>query len=316
MTAKQFQGAVLAAVAGSWRRISLLVAGLLTLVVAQPGVARAADTVQFAGDASRGNGVAVPFEGFTDRRGGPVPIGGAVGVDLVLGSTARPYLPCQHYDPLARTGDTFVNACQERGSYATYTRFPAGGGLVFPNGYFMGNAQPDLVRGGGLPTGWGSRTSGLSFEFYPELRRDGDYVHSRFYIDRFTHRANGWAYSTAVGRIALTTLADPGTARLGGRMTVGGRAPSPGRAKVVIFGGEARSSTGYPISSFAVQTGSGAPTWISSPLYAGDQRITVTDTATHRSCVLDRHGVRGPNNVVDFDLAAPGFGHPDSVCTG
>ncbi|WP_235948069.1 hypothetical protein [Candidatus Frankia alpina] len=61
---------------------------------------------------------------------------------------ARPYLPCQHYDPLARTGDTFVNAC-----YATYTRFPAGGGLVFPNGYFMGNAQPDRVRGGGLPTG-------------------------------------------------------------------------------------------------------------------------------------------------------------------
>jgi hypothetical protein len=300
----------------SFAAVTLAMAAVVAVVaVALPGVARAADTVHYPGVTSRGNGVAVPFEGFVDGRGGPARVGGAVGVDLVLGSTARPYLPCQHYDQRTRTGDTFVNACQERGSYATYTRFPAGGGLVFPHGYFLGNTQPDLVRGGSLTTGWGARAAGLSFEFYPDPRHDDEYVHSRFYVDQFTQHANGWTYSASVGRIPLRTLADPGTARLGGRMTVGGRPPAPGRVSVVVFGGSARSSKDYPISSFAVYAGAGAPTWATSPLYAGSQRITVTDTATHRTCVLDRWNIRG-NTVVDFDLALPGFGHPESVCTG
>ena len=84
--------------------------------------------------------------------------------------------------------------------------------------------QPDLVHGGQLRTDWGERTAGLSFEFYPQLDRDADFVHSRFYIDRFYHRANGWTYSAEVGRITLTTLADPGTAAIS--RTVPESAPS------------------------------------------------------------------------------------------
>ncbi|MCK9895405.1 hypothetical protein [Frankia sp. AgB32] len=283
--------------------------------LALPGTARAADTVGYPAAPGRGNGVAVPFEGYVGSGGGPVPVGGAVGVDLVLGSTTRPYLPCQHYDRTSRSGDTFVNACQERGSYATFTRFPAGGGLVFPHGYFVGNTQPDLVRGGTVNTGWGARAAGLSFEFYPEQGRDAAFVHARFYVDQFTRHANGWTYSADVGRIPLRTLADPGTARLGGRLTVGGRPPAPGRVSMTVFGGSARSSSGYPISSFAVYAGTGTPSWATTPLYAGSQRITVVDTATRRQCVLDRFDVRG-EATVDFDLAQPGFGHPDSSCTG
>ncbi len=283
--------------------------------LALPGTARAADTVGYSPAPSRGNGVAVPFEGFVGGGGGPAPVGGAVGVDLVLGSTAQPYLPCQHYDRQSRTGDTFVNACQERGSYATFTRFPAGGGLVFPHGYFLGDTQPDLVRGGTVNTGWGARAAGLSFEFYPEPGRDAEFVHSRFYVDRFTRQANGWTYSADVGRIPLLARTDPGTAHFGGRLTVGGRPPAPGRVSITVFGGSARSSSGYPISSFAAFTGTGAPSWTSTPLYAGSHRITVVDTTTRRRCVLDRLGVRG-DVAVDVDLALPGFGHPDSSCTG
>ena len=296
-------------------RVAALMVVVLAAMAVLPGTAaRAADTTGYLGDLSRGNGVAVPFQGLTGPGGAPIPISGAVGVDLVLGSTARPYLPCQHYEPRTRGGDTFVGACQERGSYATYTRFPAGGGLLFPLGYFMGNAQPDLLRGGSLATGWGARTAGLSFEFYPDRRHDAEYVHSRFYVDQFTHRANGWTYSADIGRITLTTLADPNTARLSGSLTVGGRAPAPGRVSIQVFGGAARSSSGYPISSFAVFASTGAPTWSSSPLYAGSQRITVLDTATGHRCVLDRFGVRG-SVTVDLDLARPGFGRPESVCT-
>lgn len=307
-------GAVTRTARGLTSRLVGVVAAALAVVTVLPSSAGAADTTGYPGDPSRGNGVAVPFQGLTGRGGGPIPVGGAVGVDLVLGSTARPYLPCQHYDPRTRGGDTFVAACQERGSYATYTRFPAGGGLVFPLGYFVGNAQPDLLHGGSLATGWGARTAGLSFEFYPDPRHDAEYVHSRFYVDRFTRHANGWTYAADIGRIALTTLADPNTARLSGRLTVAGRPPAPGRVSIQVFGGAARSSSGHPISSFAVYAGTGAPTWASTPLYAGSQRITVLDQATGHRCVLDRFNVRGAATV-DFDLAQPGFGHPDSVCT-
>ncbi|ABD09580.1 hypothetical protein ThrDRAFT_00672 [Frankia casuarinae] len=291
------------------RRAFLLAAVIILLSMATSSPVRA------AGGPTRGEGVAVPFEGFTDRNGGPTSIGGAVGVDLVLGSTSRPYLPCQNYDPRARTGDAFVNACQERGSYTTYSRFPPGGGLLFPAGYFMGNSQPDLVRGGLLRTGWGARTAGLSFEFYPDQAHDAEIVHSRFYIDRFDHWTHGWTYSVAIGRIALTALGDPGTARISGQLTDRGRPPAPGRVRIVIFGGHARSSTGYPISSFAVRTSTGSSDWSSGALYAGPQRITVTDTATHRECVLERPRVLGPDSRIDLDLSRPGFGQPGSTCT-
>ncbi|MCM3887371.1 hypothetical protein [Frankia sp. R82] len=296
-------------------RMAVTLTVAVAAATALPRAALAADTRDYPAVASRGNGVAVPFQGFVGADGRPTPIGGAVGVDLVLGSTARPYLPCQHYNRQSGTGDTFVNACQEKGSYATYTRFPAGSGLVFPHGYFVGNTQPDLVRGGVLNTDWGARTAGLSFEFYPDPRYDAEYVHSRFYVDAFTRPANGWTYSVDFGSIPLLTATDPNTARLGGQLTVAGRPPAPGRVSMTIFGGTAHSSTGQPISSFAVYAGSGSSRWTTSPLYAGSQRITIVDTATRRQCMLDRLNVRG-NVTVDFDLAQPGFGHPDSVCTG
>jgi hypothetical protein len=273
-----------------------------------------ASTVYAAGTTSRGAGVAAPFEGFTSGWGGPAPIGGAIGVDLVLGSTGDPYLPCQNYNPDRHSGDVFVNACEVRGSYTTYTRFPAGAGLLFPHGYFMGNIQLNQVQGGTLTTGWGQRAAGLSFEFYPDPRHDAEYVHSRFHVDVFEHRANGWTYSADVGRIRLSTLADPGTIRIVGRLTDGGRAVGPGRVKILIFGGRSRSSTGYPISSFAVLTSDGGPGWTSGPLYAGPQRITVTDNATGRECVLETGWLSGPDSALDIDLARPGFGHAGSVC--
>ncbi|WP_018504024.1 hypothetical protein [Parafrankia discariae] len=303
--------------AGVGRKILVafvFLAGGGLVVVGAPSPALAADTTQYAGDSTRGNGAAVPFEGLTDQNGGPVPISGAIGVDLVLGSTQQPYLPCQNYNRNTGTGDTFVNACQERGSYATYTRFATGKGLVFPNGYFMGDSQPDLVNGGTLNTGWGRRTAGLSFEFYPQVDRDAEFVHSRFYIDVFDHRANGWTYSAYVGRIKLTTLNDPGTAQVGGRLTDGGLTPARDRVKFLIFGGDARSSTGYPISSFAVFTSSGAANWSSGALYAGAQRVTVTDTANGRECVMDLKPISGRGNTLDLDLSQPGFGHAGSVC--
>ncbi|MCK9898820.1 hypothetical protein CC117_15600 [Parafrankia colletiae] len=292
----------------------VLVTGSGFLALSGPSPAWAADTTQYAADPSRGNGVAVPFEGLVDRDGNPVSISGAIGVDLVLGSTQEPYLPCQNFNQATGAGDTYLNACQERGSYATYTRFAAGRSLLFPHGYFMGDSQPDLVRGGTLNTGWGSRTAGLSFEFYPQVDRDKEFVHSRFYIDAFGHRANGWTYSAWVGRITLATLNDPGTARIGGRITDGGSTPARDRVRFLIFGGDARSSSDYPISSFAVFTSTGEPTWDSGAMYAGPQRIAVTDTANGRQCVIDLKGISGRDNVLDLDLSRPDFGRAGSVC--
>ncbi|WP_131772499.1 hypothetical protein [Candidatus Protofrankia datiscae] len=153
---------------------------MAVILLAQTTPAQAADSTQYAGDSSRGLGVAIPFSGFTDRNGQAVPISGAVGADLVLGSTAQPYLPCQNYDPLTGTGDTFINACEVHGSYTTYTRFAAGQGILFPHGYFVPDVQPDYVNGGSLRTDWGARTAGLSLEFYPDVALDQEYVHSRF----------------------------------------------------------------------------------------------------------------------------------------
>jgi hypothetical protein len=305
---------------GRYRRRPVEAATVLTICVAlvtmmSPETAGADDSTRHARNTARGKGVAVPFEGFVGHDGGPVPIAGAVGVDLVLGSTSRPYLPCQNYRPRTGASDTFINACRERGSYATYTRFRAGAGLIFPHGYFMGNVQPDLVRDGLLRTDWGARTAGLSFEFYPELRHDGDFVHSRFYVDQFGYRAHGWTYSAYIGRIRLATLADPGTARIGGRLTDGGRPPRSGRVKIVIFGGAARSTAGYPISSFAVYTSTGAGRWTSGPIYTGPQHITVTDTATNRECVVELGRLTGRDDRLDFDVSRPGFGRRDARCT-
>ena len=51
----------------------------VALLVLPPSTALAADTTQYAIDRNRGNGVAIPFEGYTDQHGNPVPISGAVG---------------------------------------------------------------------------------------------------------------------------------------------------------------------------------------------------------------------------------------------
>ncbi len=291
------------------RRVATITLVFVTLILlAQSTPAQAADSTQYRGDASRGTGVAIPFSGFTDRDGRAVPISGAVGVDLVLGSTAQPYLPCQNYDPRTGTGDTFVNACEVRGSYTTYTRFPVGAGTVFPNGYFMPDTQPDLVNGGSLKTDWGARAAGLSVEFYPDVTRDQEYVHSRFYVDQFNHRANGWTYSPYVGSIKLATLADPGTAEITGNVTRGGSTPPKDQIRFTVFGGDARSSTGYPISSFAVTYSLGGAGWTTGAMYAGSQRVTVDDTATGHQCIYDLRGIAGTNNHMDFDFARPGFG--------
>jgi hypothetical protein len=268
----------------------------------------AADTIQFPSDPSRGNGVAIPFEGYTDRFGGPLPISGAVGVDLVLGSPAHKYLPCQNLT------DTFINACEERASYTTYTRFGAGQGLLFPHGYFMGNVQRNIVTGGYVQTDWGRRTGTLSVEFYPELSHDREYVHPRFEAERFNPNVNGWAYSAPIGRIAVLTLADPGTTRVSGGITDQGRAIAKDRVRILVFGGRASSSTGHPISSFAVWDSTGETSWTSGAMYAGPQVITVTDKTTGRTCDVVYNNMTGPNHRLDFDLSRPGFGRSGRTC--
>lgn len=70
------------------KAVPLLMASVALLVLL-PSTALAADTTQYAINPTRGNGVAIPFEGYTDQRGNPVPISGAVGVDLVFGSNAN-----------------------------------------------------------------------------------------------------------------------------------------------------------------------------------------------------------------------------------
>ncbi|MBL7491870.1 hypothetical protein I6A60_29550 [Frankia sp. AgB1.9] len=294
------------------RKAVPLLVTTVALLVLLPSTALAADTTQYAINPTRGNGVAIPFEGYTDRHGNPVPISGAVGVDLVFGSNSNQYLPCQNFNPSTGTGDTFVNACQTPSSYATYTRFPVGGGLLFPHGYFMGNTQPDLVHGGMLTTNWGARATALSVEFYPQLDLDSVYVHPRFDVSRFDHYANGWSYSPAVGRITLATLADPGTTHFGGRLTDAGRPVAAGRARITIFGGEAHSSTGYRIASFAVVTSTGADHWDSGAMYAGGQQLYILDTVTHQQCIVDRPVITG---AIDIDLARPGFGDAHARCT-
>jgi len=296
------------------KRMLPLTAVAFTVLVLLPGTARAADTIQYQSYPGRGDGVAVPFEGYTDRNGGPIPIGGSVGVDLVLGPASAPYLPCQNFDSATGAGDTFVNACETRGSYATYTRFPAGGGLVFPNGYFLGNTQPDRVRGGTLTTNWGARASALSVEFYPPADLDMVWVHPRFNVNRFDHYANGWAYSAPVGRIALSKLGDPGTTHFGGRLTDAGRPVTAGRVRITIFGGEAHSSTGFRIASFAVRTSTGTGSWDSGAMYTGGYQLYVLDTATHRQCVIGRPGITTAGATIDIDLARPGFGDARARC--
>jgi len=297
------------------RKAMPLLVTTVALLVLLPSTALAADTTQYPIDLTRGNGVAIPFEGYTDQHGNPVPISGAVGVDLVFGSNANQYLPCQNFNPSTGTGDTFVNACQTPSSYATYTRFPVGGGLLFPHGYFMGNTQPDLVHGGTLTTDWGARATALSVEFYPQQDLDSVYVHPRFDVSRFDHYANGWAYSPAVGRITLATLADPGTTHFGGRLTDAGRAVAPGRARITIFGGEAHSSTGYRIASFAVVTSTGTDYWDSGAMYAGGQQIYILDTATHQQCIIGRSFIPRAGATIDIDLARPGFGDAGARCS-
>jgi hypothetical protein len=280
-----------------------------------PSAARAADTTDYGPLPGRSQGVAVPFTGFTGPGGRAVPIWGAVGVDLVLGSTAQPYLPCKHYDQGKGDSDTFIDACVVPGSYTTYTRFSSGAGLLFPFGYFVGNVQPDIQRGGSLRTGWGQRTAGLSFEFYPEPDRALDYVHSRFYVDVFDRGVGGWSSSAPVGSIPVATLSDPGTTRLNGYVTDGGRTPAKGRVRFTVFGGTARSSSGYPISSFAVTSSTGQRYWTTGAMYAGPQSIRVDDTATGRSCTWKVARMTGTGNRWDFDLARKGFGHAAGTCT-
>ncbi|MDT3438628.1 MULTISPECIES: hypothetical protein [unclassified Pseudofrankia] len=286
---------------------SVVVLSLLFMAVSSTE-AWAADTTQFPIDPSRHKGVAIPFEGYTDHLGGILPISGAVGVDLVLGMPTHKYLPCQNLT------DKFINACEERGSYTTYTRFRAGQGLLFPYGYFMGNMQRDIVTDHYVQTDWGRRATNLSVEFYPELSRDREYVHPRFQIDHFNPRVNGWAYSAPIGRITVLTLADPGTTRVSGGITDGGKAIAKDRVRILVFGGNASSSTGYPVSSFAVWDSAGETSWTSGAMYAGTQLITVTDKATGHTCDVRYGNMTGSNNHLDFDISQPGFGRIGRKC--
>ncbi|WP_232793891.1 MULTISPECIES: hypothetical protein [Pseudofrankia] len=284
-----------------------VVLNLLFMAMSSAG-AWAADTTQFPKDPSRRYGVAIPFEGYTDLHGGLLPISGAVGVDLVLGSPTNKYLPCQNL------AETYINACEERGSYTTYTRFQAGQGLLFPFGYFMGNIQRDIVTGRYVRTDWGRRTATLSVEFYPDINRDREYVHPRFEVERFNPNTDGWAYSAPIGRIAVPTLADPGTTRVSGSITDGGTAIPKDRVRILVFGGRASSSTGFPISSFAVWDSAGETSWTSGAMYEGPQVITVTDKATGHTCDVVYHNMTGRDNTLDFDISRPGFGGTGHKC--
>jgi hypothetical protein len=49
-------------------------------------------------------------------------------------------------------------------------------------------------------------------------------------------------------------------------------------------------------------------------MYAGPQRITVTDRATGRECSVVFRNMTGPNNRLDFDVSRPGFGRRGNSC--
>ena len=239
------------------------------------------------------------------------PTGGAgsghIVVDLLLEKSGQSYNPCQN------SADTYYGAC-DGGVYkvAIYTL----GSNDFPYGIFIDNSNNNLSHF------WARRVGAIFLEVYPYsvsvpapldgYRLDPGACNCTV-TGGFQVIINDWkgGYSANIGSLHAMDLSDSDAGRLNGFIKRNGSPVMQDDVNIDWFGQEStvsRTSTGYPVQSFASWPTNSDGYYTSGPVLKGNYHIYVLDKGANRKVECLGINIKGTYDRLDMELAQQHFG--------
>ncbi len=241
----------------------------------------------------------------TSPTGGPGQ--GHIVVDLLLEKPGASYNPCQNFS------DSFHSACD--GGVYKVQRYNSSSN-DFPFGIFVDNVNSNQSHF------WARRVGAIFLELYPYsvsvsapldgYRLDPGACNCTVY-GGFQVIINDWkgGYSANIGSLRTVILSDSDAGRVNGFIKRNGTAVKQNDVNIDWFGQESstsRSSTGYPVQSFASWPTNNDGYYTSGPVLKGNLHIYVLDRVGNRKVECFGINVRSTGDRYDMDLGAQHFG--------
>jgi hypothetical protein len=239
---------------------------------------------------------------------------GHIGVDVQLTKSGSSYNPCHN------VSDSFVAACESPGGYYKVHRYTPSSS-DFPYGIFIDNSNS------GANHFWARRLRTVFLEIYPYSVSVGS-PFSGYRLDPgacgcsvvggFQLVVNDWkgGYSADIGTIRAASFSDPDVGKLNGFVRRSGSTVQQGEVNIDWFGeqtSKSRSSTSYPVYSFASWPTNNSGYYTSGPVLKGTYHIYVKDKGPGQAGPLRTVEcvgvpVKSQHDRIDLQLNALHFG--------
>jgi hypothetical protein len=241
------------------------------------------------------------------------PTGGAgqghIGVDVSLGEYPGTYNPCHN------ASDAYVGACDSPGSYYKVQRYRPGTN-DFPFGIFIDSSNA------GQDHHWAKRMKTVYLEIYPysipvNAPLDGYRLDPGAcgctVVGGMQVVIDDWkgGYSANIGQLSAPALGDSGVGKMNGFVRRGSTPLGANEVNVDWFAQDTtttRSSTGYPVRSFASWPTNQDGYYTSGPVVNGNYKIFVTEKATGKKVECVGIKVAGVADRLDMDLSQLHYG--------
>jgi len=216
---------------------------------------------------------------------------GHIGVDIQMSKPGQSYNPCQN------TLDTYIAACDSPGGYYKVERYISSSS-DFPYGIFIDNSN------NGQNHYWARRINKVYLETYPYsvsvnsplsgYRLDPGACNCTVY-GGFQVIIDDWkgGYSSNISTLRNTSFADSDVGKMNGFIKRSGVSVGQSEVNISWFGQDkniTRSSTGFPVYSFASWPTNQGGYYTSGPVLKDNYHIFVTDNGP---------GGHGPTKTVE-----------------
>lgn len=223
--------------------------------------------------------------------------------------------PGQAYNPCHNISDTYSAACGSSGGYYKVVRYNSTSN-DFPYGIFIDNSN------NGSNHFWARRVSTAFLEIYPYsvsvpapldgYRLDpgacGCVVYGGFEVV-----INDWkgGYSADIGNLRAVSPSDSDAGKLNGFIKRNGSTVKQGDVNIDWFGQDSsknRSSSDYPVYSFASWPANSDGYYTSGPVIKGNYHIYVLDKGGNRKVECVGIPINGSADRLDMELTQQHFG--------
>ncbi len=242
---------------------------------------------------------------------------GHIGVDIKLGR-----VPNDIYNPCHNASDTYYQLCAIPGGYYKVHNYWLGGN-DFPYGIFV-DSKDDKTQ---ISHNWAKRVGSVFMEIYPYsvavpkgsdgYRLDpgacGCTVYGGYQVS-----VNDWngGYSKNIGQIRVASFADRDVGKMNGYIKKNRVPVKAGEVNIDWFGMDrstTRSSTGYPVYSFASWPTNKDGYYTSGPVLKGNYHIYVSQFDPNNKTLLKKVecvgiNVKGQGDRIDMELTRQHFG--------